>query len=158
MRDMGPAISPFNSFMMLNGMETLHLRMKKHCDNALETAKFLQKHPKVSWVNYPGLDNSPEKESVKKYLPTGAGAMIGVGVKGGKEAGRKFINSLELISHLTNIGDTRTLATHPATTTHQQLSEEAQIANGVTPDYIRLSVGIEDARDIIDDIDQALGK
>ncbi|MCL2143944.1 MAG: O-acetylhomoserine aminocarboxypropyltransferase/cysteine synthase [Endomicrobia bacterium] len=162
MRDMGPAISPFNSFMMLNGMETLHLRMKKHCDNAFEIAKFLQKHPKVSWVNYPGLEDSPEKERVKKYLPDGAGAMIGFGVKGnkvsGKEAGRSFINSLELISHLTNIGDTRTLATHPATTTHQQLSEEAQAANGVTPDYIRLSVGIEDAQDIMEDIDQALSK
>lgn len=163
MRDMGPTISPFNSFMMLNGMETLHLRMKKHCDNALEVAKFLQKHPKVSWVNYPGLEDSPEKDRVKKYLPHGAGAMIGFGVKGsknlsGKEAGRNFINSLELISHLTNIGDTKTLATHPATTTHQQLSEEAQLANGVLPDYIRLSVGIEDSRDIIDDIDQALGK
>ena len=158
MRDMGPTISPFNSFMMLNGMETLHLRMKKHCDNALEVAKFLKKHPKVTWVNYPGLDDSIEKERVKKYLPDGAGAMIGFGVKGGKDAGRKFINSLELISHLTNIGDTRTLATHPATTTHQQLSEEAQIANGVTPDYIRLSIGIEDARDITDDINQALDK
>ncbi len=158
MRDMGPAISPFNSFMMLNGMETLHLRMKKHCDNALAVAKYLETNNKVSWVNYPGLENSPEKERVKKYLPKGAGAMIGFGVKGGKEAGRKFINSLQLISHLTNIGDTRTLATHPATTTHQQLSEEAQIANGVTPDYIRLSIGIEDAQDIIDDIENALSK
>lgn len=162
MRDMGPAISPFNSFLMINGMETLHLRMPKHCQNALEVAKFLEKHPKVSWVNYPGLENSPEKERVKKYLPAGTGGMIGFGVKGnnlsGKEAGRKFINSLQLISHLTNIGDTRTLATHPATTTHQQLSEEEQIANGVTPDYIRLSIGIEDARDIMDDIDRALSK
>lgn len=158
MRDMGPTISPFNSFLMLTGMETLHLRMPKHCQNALEVAKFLEKHPKVSWVNYPGLESSHEKERVKKYLPAGAGAMIGFGVKGGKEAGRKFINSLQLISHLTNIGDTRTLASHPATTTHQQLSEEEQIASGVTPDFIRLSIGIEDAGDIKDDIDQALSK
>lgn len=158
MRDMGPAISPFNSFMMLNGMETLHLRMAKHCQNALEVAKFLEKHDKVSWVNYPGLESSIEKERVKKYLPNGAGAMIGFGVKGGKEAGRKFINELKLISHLTNIGDARTLATHPATTTHQQLSEEARLANGVKPDYIRLSIGIEDAGDIMDDIDNALSK
>jgi O-acetylhomoserine (thiol)-lyase len=158
LRDLGPAVSPFNSFLFLQGLETLALRMPRHSENALAVAKFLQKHPKVSWVNYPGLDNSPEKERVKKYLPRGAGAILGFGIKGGLEAGKKFIDSLELISHLANVGDAKSLAIHPATTTHQQLSAEEQLATGVTPDFIRLSIGIEHIDDIIFDIDKALTK
>ncbi|PIU83008.1 MAG: O-acetylhomoserine aminocarboxypropyltransferase [Elusimicrobia bacterium CG06_land_8_20_14_3_00_38_11] len=157
LRDLGCALSPFNSFLFLQGLETLHLRMPRHCENALTVAKYLEKHPKVSWVNYPGLKSSPEKERVKKYLPKGAGAIIGFGIKGGLEAGKKFINSIKLISHLANIGDAKTLAIHPATTTHQQLSSEEQLAAGVTPDFIRLSIGLEHTDDIIADIEQALG-
>lgn len=156
LRDLGPALSPFNSFLFLQGLETLHLRMPRHSENALAVAKYLKKHPKVSWVNYPGLDDSPEKERVKKYLPRGAGAIIGFGIKGGLEAGRKFIDSLELISHLANVGDAKSLAIHPATTTHQQLSAEEQLATGVTPDFIRLSIGLEHIDDILADIEQAL--
>ncbi|HOD13044.1 MAG TPA: O-acetylhomoserine aminocarboxypropyltransferase/cysteine synthase [Candidatus Omnitrophota bacterium] len=158
LRDLGPCVSPFNSFLLLQGLETLHLRLPRHSENALAVAKYLKKHPKVSWVNYPGLEDSPEKERVKKYLPKGAGAIIGFGIKGGLEAGKKFINALELISHLANIGDAKTLAIHPATTTHQQLSAEEQLATGVTPDFIRLSVGLEHVDDILADIEQALGK
>jgi O-acetylhomoserine (thiol)-lyase len=158
LRDLGPAVSPFNSFLFLQGLETLALRMPRHSENALAVAKFLQKHPKVSWVNYPGLDNSPEKERVKKYLPRGAGAILGFGITGGLKAGKKFIDSLELISHLANIGDAKSLAIHPATTTHQQLSSQEQLATGVTPDFIRLSIGIEHIDDIIFDIDNALNK
>jgi O-acetylhomoserine (thiol)-lyase len=158
LRDIGPAISPFNSFLILQGIETLHLRLPRHTENALAVAKYLKKHLKVSWVNYPGLDDSPQKERVKKYLPKGAGAILGFGIKGGLEAGKKFIDSLELISHLANVGDAKTLAIHPATTTHQQLSPEEQLATGVTPDFIRLSVGIEHVDDIIADIQQALEK
>ncbi|MFH0828457.1 MAG: O-acetylhomoserine aminocarboxypropyltransferase/cysteine synthase [Candidatus Omnitrophota bacterium] len=158
LRDLGPALSPFNSFLFLQGLETLHLRLPRHSENALAAAQYLQKHPKVSWVNYPGLDNSPEKERVKKYLPKGAGAILGFGIKGGLEAGKKFINSLELISHLANVGDAKSLAIHPATTTHQQLSAEEQLATGVTPDFVRLSIGIEHIDDITADIKQALEK
>ena len=158
LRDLGPALSPFNSFLFLQGLETLHLRLPRHSENALAVAKYLKKHPKVSWVNYPGLDDSPEKNRVKKYLPKGAGAILGFGVRGGLEAGSKFINSLELISHLANVGDAKSLAIHPATTTHQQLSAEEQLATGVTPDFIRLSIGIENVDDIIADIEQALTK
>jgi O-acetylhomoserine (thiol)-lyase len=158
LRDLGPAISPFNSFLLLQGLETLPLRMVRHSENALAVARFLEKHPKVSWVNYPGLDSSPQKERVKKYLPRGAGAIVGFGIKGGLDAGKKFIDSLELISHLANIGDAKTLAIHPATTTHQQLSAEEQLATGVTPDFIRLSIGIEHIDDILADIEQALSK
>ena len=158
LRDLGPAVSPFNSFLFLQGLETLHLRMIRHSENALAVARHLEKHPKVSWVNYPGLDSSPEKCRVQKYLKKGAGAIIGFGIKGGLEAGKKFINSLELISHLANIGDAKSLAIHPATTTHQQLSPSEQFATGVTPDFIRLSIGIEHIDDIIADIDQALKK
>jgi O-acetylhomoserine (thiol)-lyase len=132
--------------------------MPRHSENALAVAKYLSKHPKVSWVNYPGLDSSPDKERVKKYLPKGTGAILGFGIKGGLEAGKKFIDSLELISHLANIGDAKTLAIHPATTTHQQLSPEEQLATGVTPDFVRLSIGIEHVDDIIADIEQALKK
>ena len=158
LRDMGPALSPFNSFLFLQGFETLHLRIVRHSENALAVAKYLKKHPKVSWINYPGLDDSPEKERVKKYLPKGAGAILGFGIKGGAVAGKKFIDSLELISHLANIGDAKSLAIHPATTTHQQLSAEEQLATGVTADFIRLSIGIENVEDIIADIEQALAK
>ncbi|MDI6741875.1 MAG: homocysteine synthase [Smithella sp.] len=158
LRDLGPALSPFNSFLFLQGLETIHLRMIRHSENALAVAEYLEKHPKVSWVNYPGLESSPEQKRVKKYLPKGAGAIIGFGIKGGAEAGKKFIEALELISHLANVGDAKTLAIHPATTTHQQLSEQEQLATGVTPDFIRLSIGVEHIDDIIADIDQALNK
>lgn len=156
LRDIGPALSPFNAFLFLQGIETLHLRMPRHSENAIAVAKYLEKHPNVAWVNYPGLDSSPEKEKAKKYLPKGAGAILGFGIKGGLKAGKKFIDSLQLISHLANVGDAKTLAIHPATTTHQQLSDEEQLATGVTPDFIRLSIGIEHIDDIIADIEQAL--
>jgi O-acetylhomoserine (thiol)-lyase len=158
LRDLGPALSPFNSFLFLQGLETLHLRLPRHSENALKVAQHLEKHPKVSWVNYPGLASSPEKPRADKYLKKGAGAILGFGIKGGAEAGKKFINSLELVSHLANVGDAKSLAIHPATTTHQQLSPEEQLATGVTPDFIRLSIGIEHIDDIIADIDQALAK
>ncbi|MBN2129376.1 MAG: O-acetylhomoserine aminocarboxypropyltransferase/cysteine synthase [Sedimentisphaerales bacterium] len=158
LRDLGPALSPFNAFLFLQGIETLHLRMPRHSENALAVARYLESHSKVSWVNYPGLGSSPEKERVGKYLQKGAGAILGFGVKGGLEAGRRFIDSLELISHLANVGDAKTLAIHPASTTHQQLSEEEQSATGVTPDFVRLSVGIENIDDILSDVEQALDK
>lgn len=158
LRDLGPAISPFNSFLLLQGIETLHLRYPRHSENALAVAKFLEKHPKVSWVNYPGLDSSPEKKKADKYLKHGAGAIIGFGIKGGAEAGKKFIGALELVSHLANIGDAKTLAIHPATTTHSQLSPEEQLSTGVTPDFIRLSIGLEHIDDILADIGQALNR
>lgn len=158
LRDLGPAMSPFNAFLFLQGLETLHLRMPRHCENALKVALYLEEHPKVSWVNYPGLSSSPEKIRAAKYLSKGAGAIIGFGIKGGIEAGKKFINSLQLISHLANIGDAKSLAIHPASTTHQQLSAEEQMATGVTPDFIRLSIGIEHIDDIVADIEQALAK
>ncbi|NWF55526.1 MAG: O-acetylhomoserine aminocarboxypropyltransferase/cysteine synthase [Syntrophaceae bacterium] len=158
LRDLGPAMSPFNAFLFLQGLETIHLRMPRHCENALAVARFLKIHPKVSWVNYPGLDSSPERERVKKYLSRGAGAILGFGIQGGVEAGKKFIDSLELISHLANVGDAKTLAIQPAATTHQQLSPEEQLATGVTPDFIRLSVGLEHIDDILNDIEQALEK
>lgn len=156
MRNLGPALSPFNAFLFLQGLETLHLRMPRHCENALRVARFLESHSSVEWVNYPGLDSSPEKARREKYLPNGAGAIIGFGIKGGPEAGKRFIDSLQLISHLANIGDARTLAIYPAATTHQQLSPEEQLEAGITPDFIRLSIGIENVEDIIEDIDKAL--
>jgi len=158
LRDLGPALSPFNAFLLLQGLETLHLRLPRHAENALKVAQYLENHSKVEWVNYPGLNSSPEKEKADKFLPNGAGALIGFGIKGSIEAGKKFINSLELISHLANIGDAKTLAIHPASTTHQQLSKEEQLATGVTQDFIRLSIGIENVDDIIEDIEQALSK
>jgi O-acetylhomoserine (thiol)-lyase len=158
LRDMGPAMSPFNAFLFLQGLETIHLRMTRHSENALAIADYLEQHPLVSWVNYPGLSSSPEKVRADKYLSKGAGAIIGFGIKGGVEAGKKFINSLELVSHLANVGDAKTLAIHPATTTHQQLSAAEQLATGVTPDFIRLSIGIEHLDDIRADIGQALEK
>ena len=158
LRDLGPAVSPFNSFLFLQGLETLHLRIIRHTENALKVAEYLEKHPKVAWVNYPGLKSSPEKAKADKYLKKGAGAILGFGIKGGLEAGKKFVDSLKLISHLANIGDAKTLAIHPASTTHQQLSEKEQLATGVTQDFIRLSIGIEHIDDIIADIEQALGQ
>ena len=158
LRDVGTAMSPFNAFLFLQGLETLHLRMPRHSENALAVAKYLSKHPKVSWVNYPGLDSSPDKERVKKYLPKGAGAILGFGIKGGSDAGRKFIDSLELISHLANIGDAKSLAIHPATTTHRQLSAEEMKRAGVTEVLVRLSIGIEHVDDILADVEQALDK
>jgi O-acetylhomoserine (thiol)-lyase len=156
LRDMGPCISPFNSFQILQGLETLHVRMPRHCENAIKVARFLEGHPAVAWVNYPGLESHPDHERARRYLPAGQGAILGFGIKGGREAGAKFIDSVKLCSHLANIGDAKTLVIHPASTTHQQLSDAEQIASGVSPDYIRVSVGIEDIEDIIHDLDQAL--
>lgn len=158
LRDLGPALSPFNAFLILQGVETLSLRVQRHSDNALRVAEFLQEHPAVSWVNYPGLPGHPTYELAQKYLPRGGGAILGFGIKGGAPAGIKFINSVELLSHLVNIGDAKSLVVHPASTTHQQLSEEERLATGVTDDFVRLVIGIEDVDDIIADIDQALQK
>jgi len=158
LRDIGTCISPFNSFLLLLGLETLSLRMEKHCENAREVAKFLKDHPNVSWVNYPDLESNKTHEQAKKYLKGKYGGIVTFGIKGGKEAGRRFIESLELFSHLANIGDARSLAIHPATTTHQQLTEEEQLKTGVTPDLIRLSIGLESVEDIIADLDHALKK
>ncbi|MDR7667044.1 O-acetylhomoserine aminocarboxypropyltransferase/cysteine synthase [Methanosarcina sp. Z-7115] len=158
LRDTGAAISPFNSFLLLQGLETLHLRIQRHSENALKVAQYLSNHPKVSWVNYPGLPDHPSHKLAFKYLKGGYGALIGFGVKGGVEAGKQFINSLKLFSHVANIGDSKSLVIHPATTTHQQLTPAEQEATGVKPDYIRLSVGIEDIEDIISDLEQALEK
>ncbi len=156
LRDLGGCQAPFNAFLNILGLETLALRMQRHVDNALAVARYLEEHPAVSWVNYPGLPSHPSYERAQKYLPKGAGAVIGFGIQGGKQAGRKFIDSLKLFSHLANVGDARSLAIHPATTTHQQLSAEEQVSTGVTDDYIRLAVGIEDINDILWDLDQAL--
>ncbi|MBI4767992.1 MAG: O-acetylhomoserine aminocarboxypropyltransferase/cysteine synthase [Deltaproteobacteria bacterium] len=158
LRDLGPALSPFNSFLFLQGLETLHLRMVRHSENALKAAKYLEKHPKVGWVNYPGLASSPEINRVQRYLPYGAGGILSFGIKGGIPAGKKFIESLKLASHLANVGDAKTLAIHPATTTHQQLTPDEQLSTGVTADLIRLSIGIEHIDDVIEDIDQALSE
>jgi len=156
LRDMGPCLSPFNAFLFLQGLETLHVRMPRHCENALKVATFLETHPCVSWVNYPGLASHPDHARAKKYLPDGHGAILGFGIKGGAAAGARFIDNVKLASHLANIGDAKTLVIHPATTTHQQLTPEQQMAAGVSPDFIRVSVGIEDVADIIADLDQAL--
>ena len=158
LRDIGATLSPFNSFLFLQGLETLTLRQKRHSENALSVAKFLQKHPLVNWVNYPGLEDHPSHKTASKYLKNHYGAILGFGIKGGLEAGKKFINSVQLLSHLANIGDAKSLVIHPASTTHQQLTRKEQEATGVTEDYIRLSIGIEDAEDIKEDIDQALRK
>ena len=159
LRDMGSCMSPFNAFLFLLGLETLHLRMPRHSVNALEVAKFLKGHEKVSWVNYPGLVEHPQHDIACKYFKDGwYSGIVGFGIKGGLKAGKKFIEALELFSHLANIGDAKSLAIHPASTTHQQLTPEEQEAAGVTEDFIRLSVGIEDVEDIIDDLDRALGK
>jgi len=156
LRDLGACISPFNAFLIIQGIETLSLRMARHSENALAAARFLSNHPQVTWVLYPALPSHPAYERAQRYLPKGASSLVGFGVRGGMDAGRKFIESLRLFSHLANIGDARSLAIHPASTTHQQLSEEEQTLAGVTPDFIRLSVGIESLEDILADLDQAL--
>jgi len=156
LRDTGAALSPFNSFLFLQGLETLPLRIKQHTANALKVAQFLQKHPAVAWVNYPGLATHPDHGRAKKYFPIGPGAILGFGIKGGAKAGAKFINSVKLCSHLANILDAKTLVIHPATTTHQQLGEQEQKAAGVTPDFVRVSVGLENVEDIMADLQQAL--
>ncbi|MBN1306006.1 MAG: O-acetylhomoserine aminocarboxypropyltransferase/cysteine synthase [Anaerolineales bacterium] len=157
LRDVGACQSPFNSWQFLQGLETLSLRMERHVQNTRAAAEFLEKHPRVSWVRYPELESHPDFELAKKYLPKGAGAILGFGVMGGREAGAKFIDSLKLFSHLANIGDAKSLAIHPASTTHSQLNEEEQKRAGVSPDFIRLSIGIEDIDDILWDLEQALG-
>ena len=156
LRDMGVALSPFNAWTFLQGLETLHLRMQRHSENGLAVARFLENHSCVSWVRYPGLESSPTYNLVEKYLPGGQGALVGFGIKGGQSSAVKFIESLGLISHLANIGDAKSLVIHPASTTHEQLSEAEQQAAGVTPDFIRLSIGIEDIQDILDDLENAL--
>jgi O-acetylhomoserine (thiol)-lyase len=158
LRDIGASISPFNSFLFLQGLETLSLRMERHVQNAQQVAEFLHDHPKVSWVAYPGLKDSPDYAQGQKYLPKGAGAILGFGIRGGAEAGKKFIESLKLFSHLANVGDAKSLAIHPASTTHSQLNEEQQISAGVSPDFVRLSIGLEDIEDILWDLDQALAQ
>jgi O-acetylhomoserine (thiol)-lyase len=161
LRDIGPAMSPFNAFLFLQGLETLHLRMRAHSDNSLAVAKFLESHPKVSWVNYTGLESHPSYALGRKYLPNGSGAVFGFGIQGATPSeqranGIKLINNVKLFSHLANVGDSKSLIIHPASTTHQQLSAEEQQATGVTPDFVRLSVGTEDKDDIIADLKQAL--
>jgi O-acetylhomoserine (thiol)-lyase len=156
LRDLGPAISPFNAFLLITGSETLPLRMQRHSDNALAVARYLQSHPKVSWVNYAGLPGDASHERHKKICPKGAGAVFTFGLKGGYDAGMKFASSLKLFSLLANIGDTRSLVIHPASTTHRQLTDEQRAAAGAGPDVVRLSVGIEDVDDIIADLSHAL--
>jgi O-acetylhomoserine (thiol)-lyase len=156
LRDIGPALSPFNSFLFLQGLETLKLRMECHCANALAVAQFLQKHERVAWVNYPGLPGSPYQELADRYLPRGKGGVLTFGIKGGLEAGSKFIESLQVFSHLANVGDAKSLVVHPASTTHQQLSAEEKLEGGIGDDLIRLSVGLEEIDDILWDLDQAL--
>jgi O-acetylhomoserine (thiol)-lyase len=158
LRDLGPSIAPFNSFLILTGIETLPLRMQRHCDNALEVAQWLKRHAKVAWVKYAGLAEDPNHALQQRYSPKGAGAVFTFGLKGGYEAGKTFVESLTLFSHLANVGDTRSLVIHPASTTHKQLTDEQKIAAGAGPDVVRLSVGIEDVKDIIADLEQALGK
>lgn len=156
LRDMGACLSPFNAFQIIQGLETLHVRMPRHVENARAVAEWLENHPLVNWVNYPGLKSHKDHGNALKYLPNGEGAIIGFGIKGGVETGKRFIDSVKLLSHLANIGDAKSLVIHPASTTHQQLSEEEQLASGVSPDFIRLSIGLENVNDIIADIRQAL--
>lgn len=156
LRDMGACLSPFNAFLLLQGLETIHLRVPRHCENAQAVAEHLEAHDAVEWVNFPGLKSHPDYERAQKYLPDGQGAILTFGIKGGKEAGIKFIEACELASHLANVLDAKTLIIHPATTTHQQLSEEEQAEAGVSPEQVRVSVGIEDVKDILADFDQAL--
>ena len=156
LRDTGACLSPFNSFLILQGIETLPLRMERHSENAFVTARFLQQHPKVEWVLYPGLESHATHELAARYMRHGFGALVGFGIKGGLDAGKKFINSLKLFSHLANIGDSRSLAIHPASTTHSQLTPEEQASAGVSPDFIRLSIGLEHIEDILGDLGQAL--
>jgi O-acetylhomoserine (thiol)-lyase len=157
LRDFGPALSPFNSFLFLQGLETLPLRMERHSQNAQAVAEFLQNHPRVNWVNYPGLPDHPTHNLARRYHREGmCGAILGFGIDGGLEAGKSFINRLELHSLLANVGDAKSLVIHPASTTHSQLSVDEQVSTGVTDDYVRLSVGLESIDDILYDLDQAL--
>ncbi|MCP5059439.1 MAG: O-acetylhomoserine aminocarboxypropyltransferase/cysteine synthase [bacterium] len=156
LRDTGAAMSPFAAFLTLLGLETLHLRMPQHCQNAQKVAEFLEGHDDIEWVNYPGLASHSHHESAGRYLPDGSGAILGFGIRGGEAAGKRFIENVKLASHLANIGDAKTLVIHPASTTHSQLSADEQMATGVSPEYVRVSVGIEDVADIIADLDQAL--
>ncbi len=158
LRDFGAALSPFNAFLLLQGLETLSLRVQRHVDNALTLARWLESHDQVAWVNYPGLESHPSHALATKYLTHGFGGVLSFGVKGGFEAGRRFIDGVELASHLANVGDAKTLVIHPASTTHQQLAAEEQESAGVTPDLVRVSVGIEHIEDILADFDQALAK
>ncbi|GAB4199132.1 MAG: homocysteine synthase [Roseiflexaceae bacterium] len=158
LRDLGAAISPFNSFLLLQGIETLPLRMERHSQNALAVANYLKEHSKVEWVNYPGLPDSPSYALAQKYMPRGQSGIVGFGIKGGRAAGKQFIDNLKLFSHLANIGDAKSLAIHPASTTHSQLTVEEQGLTGVTDDYVRLSIGLETIGDIVADLDQALAK
>lgn len=156
LRDIGACQSPFNSWLFLQGLETLSLRMERHVSNAQAVAEFLEAHPRVDWVTYPGLKSHPDYQAARRYLPKGPGAVLGFGVQGGLQAGRDFINRLKLVSHLANLGDARSLAIHPASTTHSQLTPDQQLSAGVRPDFVRLSIGIEDIEDILWDLDQAL--
>ncbi len=156
LRDVGACLSPFNSFLLLQGLETLHLRLERHARNALAVARFLESHPAVAWVSYPGLESHPSHANARKYLDGGFGGVLSFGVKGGEAAARKLISSLKLFSFLANVGDAKSLVIHPWSTTHEQLSDEARIAAGATPDLVRLSVGIEDERDLIRDLERAL--
>jgi O-acetylhomoserine (thiol)-lyase len=158
LRDFGPSLSPFNAFLIATGLETLPLRMQRHCDNALEVAEWLRNHPKVAWVSYPGLADDPNHALQQKYSPKGAGGVFTFGLKGGFEAGVKVVDGVEMFSHVANIGDTKSLIIHPASTTHRQLSDEQKVAAGAGPDVVRLSIGIEDVADIIADLEQALDK
>ncbi len=156
LRDLGGAMSPFNAFLFLQGLETLHLRMPRHCQNAQAVAEFLEAHPLVTWVNYPGLPSHPNYELARRYMPMGPGAILGFGIQGGRDAGRKFIEAVKMCSHLANIGDAKSLVIHPASTTHSQQTDEELRAAGITDDYVRMSVGLEDIEDIRADLDQAL--
>jgi O-acetylhomoserine (thiol)-lyase len=157
LRNLGACISPDNAWIFLQGIETLPLRMQRHCDNALAVARFLKKHPTVQWVRYPGLEDDPTYAVARRYLTKGFGGMVVFGIRGGRAAAEAFINSLKLFSHLANVGDAKSLALHPASTSHSQLSEEQQRASGLTPELVRLSIGLENIDDIIEDVDQALG-
>ncbi|HIJ67823.1 MAG TPA: bifunctional O-acetylhomoserine aminocarboxypropyltransferase/cysteine synthase, partial [Planctomycetes bacterium] len=156
LRDMGGCMSPFNAFLFLQGLETIHLRVPRHCENALALGEYLQEHNAVEWVNYPGLKSHRDYKQAMRYMPAGQGAILGFGIKGGAGAGAKFINSVKLASHLANVLDSKTLVIHPATTTHQQLSVQEQLRTGVTPEYVRVSVGTEHIDDIIEDFEAAL--
>jgi O-acetylhomoserine (thiol)-lyase len=156
LRDFGPCMSPFNSFLFIQGIETLQFRMQQHSHNALAAAQWLERHPAVSWVKYPGLESSPYYKTSQKYLPNGQGSIVTFGIKGELDAGRKLIDSVQIFSHLANLGDAKSLIIHPASTTHQQLSDAQQLEAGVTSDLVRLSVGIEDIDDLLWDLDQAI--
>ncbi len=158
LRDIGPAISPFNSFLILMGIETLPLRMQRHCDNAKAVTEWLAAHPKIAWVSYPGLKGDKYQSLARKYVPKGAGAVFTFGLKGGYEAGVKLVSNVKLFSHLANIGDTRSLIIHPASTTHRQLSDAQKVQAGAGPDVVRLSIGLEDKEDIIADLEEALAE